>query len=111
MIIQIAKDPNNMSELEKKHVPVIEVTRNKELLIVKVRVGQVEHVMTDEHYIAWVELYDGNGNLLEKRELGPGRKPEVEFLASLDAHSFIAREKCNLHGVWEGNERFVFGQD
>jgi len=104
--IQEAKDPNNKTELEQKHVPVVEVLDGK----VRVKVGEIPHVMTEEHYIEWIEIFDGDKSL-GKKELGPGAEPVVEFEIKDDVGKLRALESCNLHGVWEGEERLPIQED
>ncbi len=77
-----------------KHVPVIEKIADGYL----VKVGGVPHPMLDEHYIEWIELMaDGAAY---RRFLKPGDKPEATF--RVDAEKVTAREFCNLHGTWKG---------
>lgn len=81
---------------KEKHVPVIEVNGN----IVKVKIGSVEHPMSEEHHIAWVCLKTEKG--IQFKELPIDGKPEAEF-ALIDGDKVIeAYEFCNLHGVWMG---------
>ena len=70
-----------------KHHPVIEGKT--------VKVGSVEHPMTDEHYIEWIEATSSEGTIC-KKFLKPGETPVVEF--EFDVES--ARAYCNLHGLW-----------
>lgn len=76
-----------------KHVPVIEKIDGG----YKVSVGSVEHPMTEEHYIPWIELIADGQSLMAF--LNPGDKPEAIF--KTDAVKVTAREYCNLHGVWK----------
>ena len=76
-----------------KHVPVIE----KIDAGYKVTVGSVPHPMAEEHYIEWIELLaDGKAC---RQFLKPGDAPEAIFMA--DAEQVIAREHCNVHGLWK----------
>ena len=84
---------NTVDAAKEKHVPVIE--KNGEAYTVKV--GSVEHPMTEEHYIEWVEL--SAGDALYKHYLKPGIKPQADFV--LKADKVTAREYCNLHGLWK----------
>ena len=80
-------------EGNEKHVPVIEKTENG----VKVKVGSIAHPMEDGHFIEWIEIIaDG---VSQKKFLKPGDTPEAEFCTS--ASEIIAREYCNLHGLWK----------
>ncbi len=78
-----------------KHVPVVEKIEGG----YKVYVGSTEHPMTDEHYIEWIELFDGE--TLFTKFLKPGDKPEAFFKTDREAVS--AREYCNVHGHWTNN--------
>jgi len=76
-----------------KHVPVIEKTDNG----IKVKIGSVPHPMETEHYIEWIEiLADGK---TYRKFLKPGDAPEAEF--DIKAENIIARELCNIHGLWK----------
>ena len=72
---------------KEKHIPVIENNR--------VKIGNIEHPMTEEHYIMWIEATDGKE--ISKVFLKPGQKPIAEF--SFEPVS--ARAYCNLHGLWK----------
>lgn len=79
-----------------KHVPVIEQDKDT----VKVKVGDVEHPMEDEHYIEWIELLvDG---ISYRKYLNPGEKPEAVF--HVEANKYTAREYCNVHGLWKSDK-------
>ncbi len=78
-----------------KHVPVVSVDGNK----VTVNVGEVDHPMTDAHYIEWVVMETTNG--VQRRNLTPSDKPCAEFLLA-DGESCVAvYAYCNLHGLWK----------
>lgn len=83
---------NSVDAAKEKHVPVIEKIPGG----VKVKVGSVEHPMTEAHYIQWIEIE--TPNFVYRKELKPGEKPEAEFLTGEEI--LKAREHCNLHGLW-----------
>lgn len=78
-----------------KHVPVVEAIDGG----YKVYVGSTEHPMTDDHYIEWIELFDGE--TVFTKYLKPGDKAEAIF--KTDKKAVSAREYCNLHGHWTNN--------
>lgn len=85
--------PNTVDASQEKHVPVIEKTENG----YKVKVGSEAHPMLAEHYIQMIEiLADGKSY---RKFLNPGEQPEAEFC--IEATEVIAREYCNLHGLWK----------
>ncbi|MCK5784100.1 MAG: desulfoferrodoxin [Desulfobacterales bacterium] len=90
MVLQVE---NTIDAAKEKHVPVIEKIDGG----VKVKVGEVAHPMTDDHYIEWIEiLADGKSYI---RFLNPGDVPEATF--KIDADQVTAREYCTLHGHWK----------
>jgi len=84
---------NTVDAAKEKHVPVIEKVEGG----VKVKVGEVAHPMEEKHWIEWVEIIaDGKAY---RQFLNPGEAPEATF--SVEADQIIAREYCNLHGLWK----------
>ncbi len=84
---------NTVDAAKEKHVPVIEKIPGG----VKVKIGQVAHPMEDKHYIEWIEIIaDGK---VYRQFLKPGQAPEATF--DIKADQIIAREYCNLHGLWK----------
>ena len=76
-----------------KHVPVVEKTDKG----VKVKVGSVPHPMEEKHFIEWVQVVIGGKSYREF--LKPGMPPEAEFC--VEGEVTMAREYCNVHGLWE----------
>ena len=78
---------------KEKHVPVAERFQGG----VKVKVGSVAHPMEEKHYIEWIEIIaDGKAY---RRFLKPGDEPEATF--NIEADQIVAREYCNIHGLWK----------
>jgi superoxide reductase len=78
---------------QEKHVPVIEKISSG----VKVKVGSIPHPMEEKHWIQFIEIVaDGK---VYRKQLKPGDKPEAEF--QITAQKIIAREFCNIHGLWK----------
>lgn len=74
-----------------KHVPVYKREDDK----IIVTVGEVEHPMTEDHYIMFVALINNQNINIVK--LSPSDKPEVTFpyLKGSQIYAY-----CNLHGLW-----------
>lgn len=110
--------PENWEELTtmaKKHVPVIEspeAVKANEPFIVKVKVSGIdgfEHPNVLGHWINWVELYAGE-RLISRVEFAPGMCNGYTVTVSVtlnETSKLRARGFCNLHGVWEGQEKEV----
>ncbi|MBN2689762.1 MAG: desulfoferrodoxin [Gammaproteobacteria bacterium] len=78
-----------------KHVPIINKVENG----YEVVVGSTLHPMTEEHHIEWIELIaDGKSY---RQYLKPGDQPKAFFQLE-KAEKLIAREYCNIHGLWRG---------
>jgi superoxide reductase len=85
---------NTTDAAVEKHVPVQEKIEGG----LNVKVGAVPHPMTEEHLIEWVEIVvDGKAY---RQFLKPGEAPEAAF--NVEAEGVVAREYCNLHGLWKG---------
>ncbi len=84
---------NTTDAAKEKHVPVIEKIDGGFL----VKVGSIAHPMEEKHYIEWIEIQADNR--VYKKYLNPGDKPQAVF--KIDAENVVAREYCNLHGLWK----------
>lgn len=81
-----------------KHIPVFTVENNKVL----VKVGAVEHPMTEEHYIEWISLQTKYGN--QRKALKPGDKPEICFAVCEGDEVEAVYAYCNLHSLWKATK-------
>ncbi len=108
--INHAKDPNNMTVLEKEHVPGITVNSPVQAgqpTKVTVTIGEyMMHPSTHDHFIQWIELYDGDLQLGHADLVPATTKPEVTFTVVLNNSTTLrALENCNLHGTWENSKK------
>ena len=88
----VLMEENTVDASREKHVPVIEKIQGGVL----VKVGSVEHPMTDAHYIEWIEVL--TDKKVYRQYLTPGGRPQAEFM--LTDEVLYAREYCNIHGMW-----------
>ncbi|MEI8138883.1 MAG: desulfoferrodoxin [bacterium] len=86
---------NTVDASKEKHIPVIEHVAGG----IKVTVGSVAHPMEEKHYIEWIELLVGD--TLLRQYLKPG-VPPIAIFEGVTATNIVAREFCNLHGLWKG---------
>lgn len=105
--------PAKKTELEKKHAPVIEAPDKIKAGVpfaVTVTVGEIVHPMVNGHYIQYVELLAGN-EPAGRVDFRPGlNQPVVTFQLVLDKPvTLVAREYCNLHGLWESRREVALG--
>ena len=87
---------NTVEASQEKHLPVVEKIDNCKY---RIKVGSVEHPMTPEHYIQWIDIQTTGG--IQRVQLTPSDKPEATFTIN-DGDSVVAvYEYCNLHGLWK----------
>ena len=97
---------DTMSDLEKKHIPVIEApskVKKGAPFEVSVEAGKhLKHPNENAHYIEWIELFSGDTFLARVDLIPRMTEPKVKLVIALDhAHPLVARERCNLHGLWQ----------
>jgi len=88
--------PGTVDAAVEKHVPVVTTENN----LVKVKVGEVTHPMTDDHYIQWIYLQTDKGG--QRKNLLPGEAPEATF-ALAEEKPVAVYAYCNLHGLWKAD--------
>ena len=64
--------------------------------MINIKVGEVEHPMTDEHYISFIILASDDKYMIKK--LTAGDKPEASFPYDKSYNKIYAY--CNLHSLW-----------
>jgi superoxide reductase len=106
--VNTVKDPQNMTDLEKKHLPIITTRRSVtkgECFEVVVEVGRLmAHPNEPGHHIDFVELYADHTYLARIDFTARTTCPIMKVCLSLDhIHGRLrAFAHCNLHGTWEG---------
>jgi superoxide reductase len=101
------KDFDNMTDLEKEHVPVItapDTVKPGECFEIVVEVGKLsEHPNENAHFIQFIELYAGHTYLARQDFTAGTTCPVMKVCASFDRDlgPLRAFERCNLHGAWE----------
>ncbi|MDW7777049.1 MAG: class II SORL domain-containing protein [Methanosarcinales archaeon] len=108
-------DAVDLTEAEKKHVPVIVSpgsVKPGEPFEVSVAVGNTPHVMEPAHHIQWVELY-AREDFLARIAFTPGfTKASATLTVVLEAAGRVTLrviERCNIHGLWESTRDITVG--
>lgn len=89
--------PGTVEASLEKHIPAVTVEGN----LVKVKIGSVEHPMTQAHYIPWVYVETQKGG--QRKNLLPDTAPEVTFALTEDDKAVAVYAYCNLHGLWKAD--------
>ncbi len=108
------KDMDNLEDLEKKHIPIIECpdkVNQGEQFAVTIEVGKLlQHPNLNTHYIEWIEL-SADDLFISRADLIPVvGSPKVTLNISLnESHVLKAKIRCNLHGLWEYSKEIKVG--
>lgn len=85
--------PESVDAAKEKHVPVVLYKDGY-----SVTVGEVEHPMTEDHYIKWIAFELENDDI-KVVDLKPNEKPTAYFNTEQKVTAVFAY--CNLHGLWK----------
>ena len=85
---------NSVDAAIEKHVPVIDINGNN----ITLNCGEIDHPMTDEHYIEFMVIETNKGYSI--KYLNPGDEPKCEFVLTENEKIKSAYAYCNLHGLW-----------
>lgn len=105
--VNTVKDLGNMTDLEKKHLPIVTTRKSvckNECFEVVVEVGRLmAHPNEPGHHIDFIELYADHTYLARIDFTARTTCPIMKVCLSLDhVHSRLrAFAHCNLHGTWE----------
>jgi superoxide reductase len=86
----------NENAMMEKHVPVVVKLDND---TTEIRVGEVLHPMSEEHHIVFVEAISHDRNHAQIKFLNISDEPKMKLCNEFD--EIIAREYCNIHGLWQ----------
>ncbi|ERP31346.1 desulfoferrodoxin family protein [Chitinivibrio alkaliphilus] len=90
--------PKTVDAGNEKHVPVVERSGNQ----VTVKVGDVDHPMTAEHYILFIEVLAGDKVYRHDftEAYVSGETPRAVATFTIEDEIQEVREFCNKHGLW-----------
>ena len=103
--IKEPQDPKNLTELEKKHIPVIHLVKKCGLIPegcqdVQVKMGEVQHPMLPEHYITHIDFYIDR-KFIARVILTPEKlNPAAALHLRVQNGKLTIVELCNIHGAW-----------
>jgi superoxide reductase len=97
------EDINTADDFTKKHTPYIEAVRDGNTVTVTVEVGHyVGHPNTADHFIEYIDLVVDHAPVARFSFTAIATSPKVTATLNLDPETvLVARESCNLHGIWE----------
>jgi desulfoferrodoxin-like iron-binding protein len=85
----------------KTHLPQITCEKAGDGLKVTVKVDDHPMNSTMPHYIMWIRIEDGKGNMLGRKDfVATDPAPIATFDLAAAPEKIVAFERCNIHGVW-----------
>ena len=103
--IKRPEDAANLTDAEKKHIPVVQKTSCgliEGCTDVHATIGEIEHMMTNEHFISYVDYYV-DYKFISRIWLSPEVcKPATSMHLAVSTGKVTVIEHCNLHGNWMG---------
>ena len=87
--------PGTSEASGEKHIPVYEIEND----IVHVRVGSVDHPMSEEHFIEWICLETEQG--IQYAHLNPDDEPKASFALCEGDEVRGVYAFCNQHDLWK----------
>lgn len=104
--IKSPANPAELTEGDKKHIPQIVVVKECGLIPgggctdVHARVGEIEHVMTAEHFIRCLDFYH-DYKFISRIWLSPVVcHPAAALHLAVGTGKLTVVENCNVHGNW-----------
>ncbi|MBU4345932.1 MAG: hypothetical protein KKH29_01225 [Candidatus Omnitrophica bacterium] len=103
--IKTPQDVNNLTELEKKHIPVITIVKKCGLIPegcqdMHVKIGEIQHPMEPQHYIMHIDFYIDK-KFISRVILTPDKlNPAASLHIKAPSGKLAVIELCNLHGAW-----------
>jgi len=98
------REVDNMSELEEMHVPQLKINKNcgyfEDCRNVYVKIGEVAHPMTSEHWISIIDFYLNNSYASRIQLTAEETYPAVCIHLNAEKGKVSVVEHCNLHGMW-----------
>lgn len=82
-------------EKQEKHVPIF--------IDNKIQVGSVPHPMIEEHHIEFIQAMTEDQKTVMTKFLEINNIPEM--IINGDINYCTAREYCNIHGLWQGENQ------
>jgi superoxide reductase len=103
--IKTAADTENLTETEKKHIPVINVNEcgldhDNECTAINIKVGELEHVMESEHLIEFIDFYMNKKYFSRLAFTAKKIHPEASLHLTDTTGTLSAIAYCNVHGSW-----------
>jgi len=90
--INILDTSHHLTHFEAEHIPIYQIEEDK----IYIEVGQVDHPMSDEHYIYKVALHDEDGEEIESKKLSIDDEPklwfDIDYLDTIEIRIYCSKD-------------------
>lgn len=104
-------DPDNLTEFEKKHIPVITIDNECDAVSegtcmdVHVKVGEIRHVMESEHFIDFIDVYIDKKYISRVVFTAKKMYPSVHLCLNTNSGLLSVIAHCTVHGSWRSKAK------
>ena len=113
--INRVKIPEKLTELEKKHVPILTIPpqiRAGQAFELEVTVGTIQHPIENDHHIQYLDFFIGEVYLTRLTFTPVVMLPRASLTIILKESGLLrAVSRCNLHGQWEGTVELKIAEE
>ncbi len=105
-VINKPADPDNLNDLELKHIPQVTATKtcssddNTEGTNVYIKIGNPEHTMESEHFITFIDTYLDKQYVSRTLFTAKSLNPSVDLHLKVNTGKLSFVSHCNVHGIW-----------
>ena len=106
-------DPDNLNELEKKHLPKMQIDKACGLnhddgcVTLRVSIGEAEHVMESEHCINFIDVYIHRKYISRVLFTAKRVRPAATLHLNIDKGTLSVIASCNVHGYWRAKMKLT----
>ncbi|MFA5116479.1 MAG: desulfoferrodoxin family protein, partial [Candidatus Omnitrophota bacterium] len=98
-------DPGNLNDLEKKHIPAIDIKKQCGLVgpgcvDANIKIGSVVHVMEGKHFIMYIDVYLDYAFIARYHMVPEKLNPALGIHLKAAQGKLTVLENCNIHGRW-----------
>jgi superoxide reductase len=99
-------DSDNLSEEEKRHIPVVHCSKgcglisDRECIDVHIKIGEILHVMESEHFVNFIDLYIDKKYVTRVMLTPQVTHPAVRLNLKINDGVLRVIVNCNIHGYW-----------
>ena len=104
--IKKPSDPENLTDDDKVHTPVVRISRecnaisHNGCIDVHIKVGAIEHEMTSEHFINFIDIYVDKIYIMRALLTPKRAHPLISLCLNVTSGSLAIISNCNVHGNW-----------